>query len=322
MISYLLVGAECAARYAEALPRLPQVRITAVADADEAGRRRAAELAGARRHAAGLDELLAGGAACDGVLVHGAPAARLDHARTALRYGKPVLLELPVRSDAEQVGRLAEEFQAAGVALMVSGTLRFLPAQQVLKQRLEAGVLGTLGLLRAHCWRGRSAAAASDLSPAERCRALSVPCLDLANWLFAALPESVYARAAAPGYLQIHLGFPGGGMALIDLSDDLPPGDGYRSVTVIGSAGAGYADDHHNRNLLFGGGDAAARAPGEGHLDLAAELEEFAAAGAGIGQRAPAVTGAAAAAALQVAAAAAASAATGAALQRNGDHYG
>ena len=320
MNRYLLVGAESAARYADVLPRLPQARIAAVADADEAGRRRAAELAGAGRHAAGLEELLAGGAACDGVLVHGAPGARLDHARTALRYGKPVLLELPVRSGAEQVALLAEEFRAAGVALMVSGTLRYQPAQQVLKQRLEAGVLGTLGLLRAHLWRGRGAAAAPDLSPAERCRALSVPCLDLANWLFAALPESVYARAAAPGYLQIHLGFRDGGMALIDLSDDLPPGDGYRSVTVIGSAGAGYADDHHNRNLLFGGGDAAARAPGEGHLDLAAELEEFAAAGAG--RRAPAVTGAEAAAALQVAAAAAASAASGAALQRNGDHYG
>ena len=319
MTRYVLVGAGPAARYADALRRLPQVRIAAVVDADEAARRAAAGLVGAAGHAAELNGLLAGAAAGDGVLVHGAHGARLDHARTALQHGKPVLLALPVWADAAQVIGLADEFHAAGVALMVSGTLRYRPAQQALQQRLEAGALGTLGLVRAHCWRGRGAPAAADLTPADRCRALSVPYLDLANWLFAALPESVYARAAAPGYLQIHLGFGGGGMALIDVSDDLPPGDGYRSVTVVGSAGAGYADDHHNRNLVFGGGAAAARAPGEGNLELVAELEEFAAAAGG--PRAPAVTAAAAGAALQVAAAAAASAAGGAVLQRKGERY-
>lgn len=320
MTHYALVGAGHAERYADALRRLPQVRVAAVVDADEAARRRAAELLGADRHAAGLDEVLAGGGACDGVLVHGAPGARPEHARCALQHGKPVLLALPARSGAAQMSALADEFDAAGVRLMVSGTLRYLPAQQALKQRLDSGALGALGLLRAHAWRGGAAAAAADdPTPADRCRALSVPYLDLANWLFGALPDSVYARAAAPGYVQIHLGFRAGGMALIDLSDDLPPGDGYRSVTVIGSAGAGYADDHHNRNLVFGGGAAAARAPGEGNLELAAELEEFA--GADAGRRAPAVSGAAAAAALQVAAAAAESAAGGAVLERKGERY-
>jgi myo-inositol 2-dehydrogenase/D-chiro-inositol 1-dehydrogenase len=319
VIHYVLVGAGEAARYADALRRLPEVRIAAVVDEDEAGRGQAAELLGAAHQAARLGELLAAGTACDGVLVDGAPGARLDHARTALRHGKHVLLALPAASGAEQVASLTEECHAAGVSLMVSGTLRFLPSQQVLKQRLDAGTLGTLGLLRAHRWRGRTAAAATDLPPAELCRALSVPYLDLANWLFGARPDLVYARAAAPGYVQIHLGFAGGGMALIDVSDDLPPGDGYRSVTVIGSAGAGYADDHHNRNLVFGGGDAIARDPGEGNLELVAELKEFAAAGSG--RRAPQVTGADAGAALQVAAAAASSAATGAVLERKGDHY-
>ena len=315
----VLVGAGSAARYADALRRLPQVRVAAVVDEDETERRRAAALLDAGQQAASLGELLAGGTACDGVLVDGAPGARLDHARAALRHGKHVLLALPVTSAAAQVDSLTDQFRAAGVCLMVSGTLRYLPSQQVLKQRLDAGTLGTLGLLRAHRWRGRTGAPTTDLPPADRCRALSVPYLDLANWLFSAQPDLVYARAAEPGYVQIHLGFGAGGMALIDVSDDLPPGDGYRSVTVIGSAGAGYADDHHNRNLVFGGGDAAARDPGEGNLDLVAELEEFTAASAG--QRAPQVTGAAAGAALLVAAAAAASAAGGAVLERKGDHY-
>ncbi len=315
----ILVGAAAAARHADALRRLPQIRVVAVADADATARRGAAELLGASHQAAGLGELLAGGTECDGVLLDGPPDARLAAARTALQHGKHVLLALPAASAAEEVRGLADEFSAAGVCLMVGGTLRFVPSQWVLKQRLEAGAFGTLGLLRAHRWRGGDDAAGAALSTADRCRALSVPYLDLANWLFGAPPDRVYARAAEPGYLQIHLGFSGGGMALIDVSDDLPPGDGYRSVTVIGSAGAGYADDHRNRNLVFGGGDAAARDPGEGSLELVAELEEFVAASSG--GRAPQVAGADAAAALQVAAAAASSAATRAVLQRKGDRY-
>ena len=315
----ILVGAGAAARHADALRRLPQVRVVAVADEDEAVRRSAAELLGASHQAAGLDDLLADGTECDGVLLDGPPDARLAAARTALQHGKHVLLALPEGSAAEEVRGLGAEFSAAGVCLMIGGTLRFLPSQRVLKQRLEAGALGTLGLLRAHRWNGSGAALDAGLAAADRCRALSVPYLDLANWMFGTAPDRVYARAAEPGYLQVHLGFSGGGMALIDVSDDLPPGDGYRSVTVIGSDGAGYADDHRNRNLVFGGGDASARDPGEGNLDLAAELEEFVAASSG--GCAPQVTGADAAAALQVAAAAASSAATGAVLQRKGDRY-
>ena len=220
----ILVGAGQAARYADALRRLPQVRVVAVADADESERRRAAELLGASHRAAALGELLAGGTECDGVLVDGAPDARLGDARTALQHGKHVLLALPAASAAVDVSGLSDEFGAVGACLMVGGTLRFLPSQRVLKQRLEAGNLGTLGLLRAHRWIGGGDAHRAGLTAADRCRALSVPCLDLANWLFEAPPERVYARAAKPGYLQVHLGFSGGGMALIDVSGRPAPG--------------------------------------------------------------------------------------------------
>ena len=59
--------------------------------------------------------------------------------------------------------------------------------------------------------------------------------------------------------------------------------------------------------------------PTERKIALVAELKEFTAASSE--QRAPRVTGADAGAALQVAAAAASSAATGAVLERKGDHY-
>ena len=135
----ILVGAGQAARYADALRRLPQVRVVGVADADESERRRATELLGATEQAAGLGELLVGGTACDGVLVAGAPDARLAAPRAALQHGKHVLLALPSASAAAEVSGLSDEFRAAGACLMVGGTLRFLPSQRVLKQRLESG---------------------------------------------------------------------------------------------------------------------------------------------------------------------------------------
>ena len=317
MTCYALVGAESADRYADALLRLPEACVAAVVDADGGRRGPAARRLGAGLQAATVAELLAAHPdCCSGVLVHGAADTRLDDAAAAARHGKHVLLELPPAAGADGLAALGDECTAAGVCLMIGGTLRFLPSQQVLKQRLDSGKLGELGLLRAHRWH---AAAGTGTGAAPAWQALAAPYLDLANWLFDDRPERVWARTAGPGYAQIHLGFRAGGMALIDVSAGLPPGDGYQSVSVIGSAGAGYADDHHNRALLFGGGDPAARNPGEGNHDLVGELAEFTAASAA--RRAAQVTASDAGAALLVAEAAAASAAGGTVLERRGDRY-
>ena len=315
MTCYALIGAGAAERYADALLRLPEACIAAVVDVDGSQRGEAARRLGAGLQAATVAELLAAHPdCCSGVLVHGAADTRLDDAAAAARQGKHVLLELPPAAAADALAALGDECAAAGVCLMIGGTLRFLPSQQVLKQRLDSGKLGELGLLRAHRWH---AGVGTGAAPAWQ--ALAAPYLDLANWLFDDRPERVWARTAGPGYAQIHLGFRAGGMALIDVSADLPPGDGYQSVSVIGSTGAGYADDHHNRALLFGGGDPAARNPGEGNHDLAGELAEFTAASAA--RRTAQVTAAAAGAALQVAEAAAVSAAGGTVLERRGNRY-
>ena len=315
MTCYALIGAGAADRYADALLRLPGVCVAAVVDPDAGRRGQAAHRLGAGLQAASLSELLAEHPdCCSGVLVHGAAGARLDDAAEAARHGKHVLLEFPPAAGAARLQALGEQCAAAGVCLMVGGTLRFLPSQQVLKQRLDSGKLGELGLLRAHRWH-----AGAGNGPLPDWQDLAAPYLDLANWLFDDRPERVYARSAGSDYVQIHLGFRAGGMALIDVSAGLPPGDGYRSVSVIGSAGAGYADDHHNRALLFGGGDPAARDPGEGNYDLAGELADFTAAIAE--NRAPAVGADDAHAALLVAEAAAASAAGGTVLECRGHRY-
>src|SRR5262249_25521148 len=98
--------------------------------------------------------------------------------------------------------------------------------------------------------------------------------LDLAGWLFGTLPNVVYAVEQADGGVLAHLGFPGGGMALIDLSV-LPPGDSYHSLSLIGSTGAASAADHQNVQLVYRGGRPQAVRTGEGVKALAALVQEF-----------------------------------------------
>ena len=78
-----------------------------------------------------------------------------------------------------------------------------------------------------------------------------------------------------PDYVQVHLGFEGDGMSVIDYSASLPPGPGYHFLSMIGSKGAAYADDHHNVNLVYGDGGTRALGPGQGVGHILAQLQEF-----------------------------------------------
>jgi hypothetical protein len=64
-------------------------------------------------------------------------------------------------------------------------------------------------------------------------------------------------------------------MALVEYAGRLPPGDGYQSLSVIGSAGAAYADDHANMQLVYRGGRPQAVRTDEGAGHLAALVQEF-----------------------------------------------
>jgi predicted dehydrogenase len=163
---------------------------------------------------------------------------------------------------------LSATAERAGVCFMVVNPDRFLPSRQLIRQQLEAGKLGDVGLVRMHRW---------EPSTADRVPLSAGPLvrdLDLAVWLVGKPVEIVYAVEAGR-FVQVHLGFGGGAMALIDYTDQLPAGDGYTSLSVIGSAGAAYFDDHQNRQLLYSGGSPRAVLTGEGDGYLAGLLQEF-----------------------------------------------
>lgn len=82
----------------------------------------------------------------------------------------------------------------------------------------------------------------------------------------------VYARVSGSSWV-LHLGFPQGGMALVELAGS--EGDSYETLSVIGAKGAAYMDDHHNAQLLLCDGSARAAVTSEHEAGAIAELQEF-----------------------------------------------
>jgi predicted dehydrogenase len=187
--------------------------------------------------------------------------------------GKHLLVPLDSPMDSKAIQGLLAQCSEQGICLMVAGTDRLEPSLEATQQSLVAGELGDPGLVRIHRWSttGDLPLAASGMSRD----------LDLVLNVFQSLPQEVYAVARSVlgdserDYLQVHLGFHGGGMAVIDRSGTLPPGDGYFSFSVIGSAGAAYADDHLNKQLVYRGEHPSAIGTGSEDLGWVGQLQEF-----------------------------------------------
>ena len=126
--------------------------------------------------------------------------------------------------------------------IMPAHQLRFLPEVVSVNSSHDSGKLGVPGLLRTHLW-------VTDDLPAEQ---LSPDLVDLALCFFGTGAQIVHCLRR-PNYLQLHLGFSGDAMALIDIATRRPGADMYFSMHLIGSDGAIYADDHRNAQLLFAG---------------------------------------------------------------------
>jgi predicted dehydrogenase len=183
----------------------------------------------------------------DGAVFFGPPRSDIER---FLRAGKHVLVSADAGWSKEMLQSLAEIAKKANARFTVANPERFLPSRRLIRQQLDAGKLGEPGLIRLHRW-----------APAEH-DGSALRDLDLVMWYFGKPPNLVYAVQQV-----FHLGFPGGGMALLDHAVMAPSpdraatpaaGDRYDSLSVICSSGAAYADDHQNTQLIFRGGSTAA----------------------------------------------------------------
>jgi len=172
-----------------------------------------------------------------------------------VRAGKHLLLVDPWQVPEQAVTWMFTQARAAGVRFVVANYDRYWPSRRLIHQELVAGKLGRPGLVRIHRWWQL---ALDDSSLGQRLPPGLSRDLDLAIWLAGARPDVAYACgdiANVGAYLQVHLGFDGGGMALIDYCTRLPEDSrGYQSLHVIGSSGAAYCDEQQQVQLSFGGG--------------------------------------------------------------------
>ncbi len=140
---------------------------------------------------------------------------------------------------------------------------RFTPQAQSIRSSLDDEQLGTPGILRLHHWH-----------PGAITMDEQIAAIDLALWIFGSMPDAKH-HAESAGNRLFHLGFPGGGMAMIDFCSTPEKGENYHSLCLIGSRGAAYADDHRDRNLIFAEGVANAELPGCRNAFIQPMLEDF-----------------------------------------------
>ena len=145
--------------------------------------------------------------AADAVLVAGVDAA--NQAATAGRH--VLLVPGSLSSSAAAAGLAAPD----GIVVMLAATGRFQPSIQEVagRQFLRNGSLGPLG--------GTANSPLDARWPAGREDRLTWPIYS--TWptgCLARFPSDVYAvrRGESDSYIHVHLGFPGGGMTLIDVA--------------------------------------------------------------------------------------------------------
>ena len=274
-------------RYLAGARRVPGVAFTALVDDRSA--EQAARQWGVPTWAKNLDTLLAEHAdAFDAVLIGTSAQTGPQQIRSAAGAGKHVLVHAPLGLNVESVDGITAACEDAHVHLMVAHSIRFLPSVLTVKASLDAGELGDPGLLRIHHWSstcvvGWPAWTQYVQSNGSIVFSPGTHAIDLANWFFGQMPSHVYAtgHTTVPGameladYVQIHLGFPQGGMALIVCATRLPRGEPYDSMSLIGSKGSAYADDHHNMHLLFQGNRPVAQIADRGEQHVIGVLQEF-----------------------------------------------
>ena len=306
--------------YARIAPRVCGASIVAVTDGVQAG-------SGNIVSAPTLANLLDAHAdAIDALIIQTPTDERASHITTAATAGKHVLVKGPLGRSAGEARETAEACTGAEVVLMAGQIDRHRPDVAAVRASIDAGQMGQPGLVRSHRWHPPPT---GDwrLDP-NRSGGIFIHELtreiDLAAWLFDGPPNTVFAVARGsdpdrPDAAVVHLGFPDGGMAVLDVTTALPEGEGYWSLQLIGADGAVYADDQHNMQLLYAGGSPAARLTSTGDATVLAQLKAFVEAIDNGSDSAANIADAVLA--LEVAEAAVASAASGRSATRTEDGY-
>jgi len=140
-IRTIIVGAGgIAQHHADALLKIPGVRIEAILDPKEENARKLAEKCGARvitRLEEALDKVQMIHLLCP-------PSKRLDYVRLAINAGKHIFCEKPIFSDMGEAIETAELVRTKGILFMTAFNMRFRRAYRLLQDDVLSGRLGDI----------------------------------------------------------------------------------------------------------------------------------------------------------------------------------
>jgi UDP-N-acetylglucosamine 3-dehydrogenase len=125
---------------------IPEVEVVGVADARVEAAVAGAKMVGARPYAS-YDELVVA-EDVEVVDVCLPTAFHRDLAVRAAGEGKHVILEKPIARTMEDAQEILETFSGVGPRLFVGHVVRFFPEYVGIKQKIDAGELGTVGVVR------------------------------------------------------------------------------------------------------------------------------------------------------------------------------
>jgi UDP-N-acetylglucosamine 3-dehydrogenase len=129
-----------------AYANIPEVEVVGVADASRESAAAGAELVGARPYAS-YGELVA----AEDVEVVDICLPTVFHRDLALRAageGRHVILEKPIARTIEDAREILDAFSGDGPRLFVGHVVRFFPEYVGIKGKIDAGELGTIGVVR------------------------------------------------------------------------------------------------------------------------------------------------------------------------------
>jgi len=235
-----------AASYAACLKGLPNARLAAVADDDEARGREMADRFGANYYAS-YEALL--GSGVDAVVICTENARHRQMTLLAAAAGKHVLCEKPLATNVVDAMAMVAACKQAGVQLMTAFPCRFHPAMQRVKALVDEGKIGRILAIRGTN-RGRNPGGwfiELEKSGGGAVMDHTVHVTDLIRWLTGAEVSEVYAEIGNlinhgafedVGFLTLQLD--NGVFATLDSSWSRPkayPFWGDVTLEVVGEAG-------------------------------------------------------------------------------------
>ena len=130
----------------DAYADMPDVEVVGVADARRESAGAGAELAGARPYASYEDLVAAEDVEVVDICLP--TAFHKDLALRAAREGRHVILEKPIARTIEDAREILGAFSGGGPRLFVGHVVRFFPEYVGIKEKIDAGELGTIGVVR------------------------------------------------------------------------------------------------------------------------------------------------------------------------------